>query len=103
MLDHNLTRQNVEKARAVQKWLLRLPGLPPIDSGRMSADLSDVYAATAYYQHALDGLLDTSPQDPDRLGDSLADLVMELQHIASHIQSVLPALENLEERLDRSA
>jgi hypothetical protein len=100
MIDMDLTKLNVTKARELTEYLSRLGSLNSMEPGRLGADLSDLYAAATQYQRLIDALLQTPPEDGDRLGDVLADLYEELQHLSDHIASALPSVDALAERFD---
>jgi hypothetical protein len=100
MIEHKLVAINVEKARQLTAYLARLSIPPGVEIGDLVADLSDLYAAAAHYQRLLDQILQTAPSDDEQLSELLADLGVELEHIADHAGTAHPSIETLAESLD---
>src|SRR4051812_29189697 len=100
MIDHDLAGMNVEKARQLTVCLSgwRLPS--ELKTGDLVADLSDLYAAAVHYQRILDKIIETPPGDDERLSSLLADLSVELQHIADHAGSAHPSVDAIAESFD---
>ena len=100
MIDEQFVDLNVRKAQELAVCLSKWGCRDEEQHGRLTADLSDLYAAAGRYQQILDALLTTLPQDTERLSDLLADLGVELQHIQQHAMSAVPEVEALAEQLD---
>ncbi|MDP8908803.1 MAG: hypothetical protein M3N47_06730 [Chloroflexota bacterium] len=100
MIESSLTDLNLEKARGIVSLLRDLGYRDQSEIGRLSADLSDLYAGAERYKRLLDLLLATSPRDYDQFGQVLSDLHAEMQHLSSHLASSLDDIDALAERFD---
>ena len=98
--DGGLHTLNLAKADAIQRWLSGVDDITEDDAGRLSADLSDLYAGAIHYHHLLDALLATPPDERARASDLLVDAAVELRHLAWHIRSCVGRLERLADKLD---
>src|SRR5687767_9435715 len=72
----DLVPLTLDKAAAIERWLRGAGDVKDADIGRISADLSDLYAASITYQRLLDALLATPPDDHDRAGTLLVDMTV---------------------------
>jgi hypothetical protein len=95
----DLVRLNLDKAAAIERWLRTVGDVKDADIGRLSADLSDLYAASITYQRLLGALLATSPDNHDRAGTLIVDMTVELRHLSWHIRSSIGKLERLAGKL----
>jgi flagellin-specific chaperone FliS len=95
VLDVDVAKINLEKARAIADKLEKLDCLDHDVVGQLSADLSDLYAGAVRYQRLLDALLDTPLEDRDRLGDMLADLHGEMEHLRYHLRGSVELVDDL--------
>ena len=91
---------NLAKADAIQRWLRDIGGVAEDDVGRLSADLSDLYAGAIRYHHLLDALLATTSAERAQASDLLVDATVELRHLAWHIRSCVGRLERVADKLD---
>ena len=97
--DRDLATLNGERALGVERWLRDLGLTDPDVVGRLSADLSDLYAGALKYRRQLDAVLEMPRDDPERLAQCLTDLAVELRHLGRHIRSSAETIEDLAERV----
>jgi len=100
VVEPSLVDLDLQKAHAVVERLKELGYRDEPIVGRLSADLSDLYAGATRVQRLLDDFLGVSTLDRDRFGETLSDLCEEMRHIAQHIESSLDDVEGLAERFD---
>jgi hypothetical protein len=94
MIDDRLDARDAERALAVQRRLDELGEGDADAVGRLSADLSNLYASATRYRQLLEAFLEAPPGDQDRLGDILDELREEMGHLRH------PQRESVE-RMDR--
>jgi hypothetical protein len=85
----------------VGRWLDALgPAVRRSDRGALAADLGDLYAGAATCRRLLDAALAVPPERPAEASERLADMAVELRHLAWHVRSCAPRLERLADALD---
>lgn len=100
MADMDLPGLNVQKAQALFAWLATRGDESPEDAGRLSADLSDLYAGASHYQRLVDAILSANGADRVHVGEWLSDLYEAMRHLHHHIESSLDRVDALAERFD---
>src|SRR6478672_3099097 len=86
-VDAELVKTNVELSKAIVRRLEEL-GCDDERIGRLSADLSDVYAESIRYRRLVDAFLTTAADDRDALNSILVDLHVGMDHFRSHLTAV---------------
>jgi len=99
MIDQEQVKATVEQASAVRAHL-RAKGCTEGAVGPLGADLADLHEAAGHLRDLIAVLLATPPYQRDRLGDTLADLQVELEHLQWHAKSALPYVEAIAEQFD---
>lgn len=94
-VDRELVDLNVDTARSVERRLRELGEDDPDVIGRLSADLSDLYAGAVRYRRLVDALLTSPPGDREQLGEVLAELAVEMGHLRYHLLKSVELVEDL--------
>lgn len=100
MLDVDHVSLNVAKSAAIAGHLRDLGCQYRDVAGHLGVDLGDLYAGVERYKALIDRFLQTTADDREQLGDVLADLSVELEHLSYHAQSSIGTVDTLAESFD---